>query len=283
MAEPLIRDITDTARWVATYRARETERPDALFRDPYARQLAGSRGDEIARAHSFAEEHQWPFLARTCLFDRFIAQQVKNGAGLVVNLAAGLDTRPYRMDLPASLRWVEIDLPAILDYKEEVLAGAAPKCQLERFRLDLSDAPARRALFDRLGADSGKTLIVSEGLLVYLTEDQVTSLGTDLAAVASFENWVVDLTSPPLLQLMTQQMGDLIAQAGLAYQFGPAEGPEFFRRSGWKAVEVRSMFRTAAELNRLPEHMRPFAAMPDPPEPWKLPMPWSAVCLLGRT
>lgn len=42
------------------------------------------------------------------------------------------------------------------------------------------------------------------------------------------------------------------------------------------------MFRTAAELNRLPEAMRPYAAMPDPPEPWKLPMPWSAVCLLHK-
>jgi methyltransferase (TIGR00027 family) len=282
MTEPLIRDITDTARWVATYRARETERPDAIFRDPYARRLAGSRGDEIARAQPFAEENQWPFIARTYLFDRFTAQEIRSGADLVINLAAGLDARPYRMDLPPSLRWVEIDLPAILAYKEETLAGEHPKCQLERVPLDLSDEPARRALFERLGAGSSKTLVISEGLLVYLTESQVTTLGRDLTAIPSFARWLVDLSSPALLTLMMQQMSELIAQANLSYQFGPADGPAFFLRCGWKAVEVRSMFRTAAELNRLPEAMRPYAAMPDPPEPWKLPMPWSAVCLLHK-
>ena len=57
---------------------------------------------------------------------------MQHGVDLVVNLAAGLDTRPYRMALPPSLRWVEVDLPDILDYKEEILAGAAPACALER-------------------------------------------------------------------------------------------------------------------------------------------------------
>src|SRR4029453_7974410 len=282
MTERLIRDITDTARWVATYRARETEPPDAIFRDPYARRLAGSRGDEIARAQPFAEENQWPFIARTYLFDRFTAQEIRSGADLVINVAAGLDARPYRMDLPASLRWVEIDLPAILAYKEEVLAGEHAKCQLERVPLDLSDEPARRALFERLGAGATKTVVISEGLLVYLTEGQVTTLGRDLAAIPSFARWLVDLSSPALLTLMMQQMSELIAQATLSYQFGPADGPTFFLRCGWKAVEVRSMFRTAAELNRLPEAMRPYAAMPDPPAPWKLPLAWSAVCVLHK-
>ena len=82
---------------------------------------------------------------------------------------------------------------------------------------------------------------------------------------------------------MNEQMGELVRQAGLSYQFGPADGPEFFARCGWKPVQVRSVFRTAAELNRLPAAMKAFAAMPDPPQPWKLPMPWSAVCLLERS
>ena len=171
MTDPLIRDITDTARWVAVYRARESERPDAVFRDPYARRLAGSRGEEIAQAQAFAEENQWPFIARTYLFDHFIEQEVRAGADLIVNLAAGLDARPYRMDLPSSLQWVEVDLPAILAYKEEALASEKPKCRLERVPLDLSDDVKRRLLFDRLGASAKRALVISEGLLVYLTEE----------------------------------------------------------------------------------------------------------------
>jgi len=62
MTEPLIRDISDTARWVAVYRARETERPDAVFRDPFARALAGERGERIAAALPFFEEHAWSIL-----------------------------------------------------------------------------------------------------------------------------------------------------------------------------------------------------------------------------
>ena len=154
MDGPLIRNVSDTALWVAVYRARETERPDAAFRDPFARRLAGERGEAIAASMPFFEKASWSFVARTVLFDRFIEEEVRAGTDLVVNLAAGLDARPYRMDLSPSLRWVEVDLPGILSYKEEVLAGEKPGCALERVALDLSDAPARRALFARLGRDS---------------------------------------------------------------------------------------------------------------------------------
>src|SRR5947209_5000323 len=105
MAEPLIRDISDTARWVAVYRAQETERPDAVFWDPFARALAGERGEKIAQAMPFGEQNAWSFIARTVLFDRLVDKAIAGGADLIVNLAAGLDTRPYRMSLPSSLRW----------------------------------------------------------------------------------------------------------------------------------------------------------------------------------
>src|SRR6516225_9007280 len=136
MTEPesRIRNISDTARWVAVYRARETERTDAVFRDPFARQLAGERGEQIAASMSFAEKNSWPFVARTWLIDHVISSQVKLGTDMVINLAAGLDTRPYRMDLPRSLQWIEVDLPEILAHKETVLRKEKPKCGLERVR-----------------------------------------------------------------------------------------------------------------------------------------------------
>src|SRR5437868_4386245 len=117
-AEPLIRDISDTARWAAIYRARETERSDAVYRDPFARKLAGTRGDEIAASMPFSDKATWSWVTRTYLFDQFINEQVCDGVDMVVNLAAGLDTRPYRLALPAALQWIEIDLPDLLTYKE---------------------------------------------------------------------------------------------------------------------------------------------------------------------
>src|SRR5262245_27011208 len=133
---PLMRGISDTARWVATYRARETDRSDPMFRDPYARRIAGDEGEQIAQAHRFTEQHSWPMIMRTYLFDGFIVDELAAGADVIVNLAAGLDARPYRLTLPNELRWVEVDLPDIIAYKEQVLAGEAPRCQLQRVALD---------------------------------------------------------------------------------------------------------------------------------------------------
>ena len=107
-AEPLIRNISDTALLAAVYRARESERRDALFRDHFARRLAGKRGDQIADSIAFSN-HTWAWVARTYLFDQFIAELCRQGVEMVVNLAAGLDTRPYRMALPAALKWIEVD------------------------------------------------------------------------------------------------------------------------------------------------------------------------------
>src|SRR5439155_18020971 len=101
--EPLVRNISDTALLAAIYRARETERPDPVFRDPFARRLAGERGDQIAKSMPFSERATWAWITRTYAYDEFIKQQVREGVDMVVNLAAGLDARPYRMDLPASL------------------------------------------------------------------------------------------------------------------------------------------------------------------------------------
>src|SRR4029077_2377624 len=111
VSEPLIRNITDTARWVATYRARATERSNALFRDPFATRLGGERGEQIVAATPNVAGSDWPFVIRTYLFDRVITSELARGVDTVVNLAAGLDARPYRMTLPPSLTWIEVDLP----------------------------------------------------------------------------------------------------------------------------------------------------------------------------
>ena len=149
-----IRHISDTALWVAVYRARESERADAVFRDPYASKLAGDRGLQMAAAMPFAERHAWSYVARTWLVDQVIERELLRGTDMVINLAAGLDARPYRMRLPASLRWVEVDLPEMLNYKQEILAEGTPNCTVERVAVDLRDYAGRRALFQRLGNEA---------------------------------------------------------------------------------------------------------------------------------
>jgi methyltransferase (TIGR00027 family) len=278
---PLIRNISDTALWVAVYRARETERPDALFRDPLARRLAGERGEQIARSMQFGERHAWSYVARTWLVDRIVAEQVGQGTDMVVNLAAGLDTRPYRMELPRSLRWIEVDLPGMIDYKEQILSGEKAACELKRVRLDLSNGNARRELFAELGRGATKVLVLSEGLVIYLTRDEVGALARDLAAPASFRNWVVDLVSPGLLRMLQKNLGGPLIAAGSPLKFGPEEGPDFFLPFGWKPAEVRSLLKTAARLKRLSFGMRLAALLPQS-NGRQGARPWGAMCLLTR-
>jgi methyltransferase (TIGR00027 family) len=210
--EPLVRNISDTALLAAIYRARETERTDAVFRDPFARRLAGERGDQIAKSMPFSERATWAWIARTYAYDEFIKQQVREGVDMVVNLAAGLDARPYRINLPAALHWIEVDLPGILDYKEEILRGEKPVCILDRARLDLSDVAARRQFFAALGGTAKNVLIITEGLLIYFSRDEVASLAQDLAAAPRFHHWIIDIASPGLLKMLQKGMGEQIGK-----------------------------------------------------------------------
>lgn len=278
--EPLIRNISDTALWVAVFRARESERPDALFRDPYARKLAGERGEQIAKELQFSQP-EWPYAARTVRFDEMVRSRVEQGTDMVINLAAGLDTRPYRLAVPPSLKWIEVDLPGITEYKEQVLTGEKPRCALERVRLDLADVTARRDLFRELGSRAHKALILSEGLLVYLSREQVLELARDLAAQPSFQDWGIDMGSPGLLQMLQKNLKQL-SDAGSPLKFGPEEGPDFFLPAGWKPVEVYSMLKTAARIKRLPFFMRLLALLPES-NGRQGKRPWGAVVRLTRS
>ena len=263
MAEPLIRNVSDTAIWVSMYRAWESERADAVFRDPFARRLAGKRGEDIMATIKNASKYSWSYTARTFNIDTFVQQEVDGGADMVIDLAAGLDARPYRMRLPSNLQWIEIDLPDLFAYKEQILKGEKPVCRLERIPLDLANPAARRGIFEELGRASRKAVIISEGLIVYLTSEEVCSLAQDLSDQPSFKRWATDLVSPALLRMLQKQLGTPLAQAGSPLKFAPEDGPKFFEKCGWRAIDVRSMLHTAAKLKRLSFLFRLFARFPD--------------------
>ena len=275
-----VSNVSDTARWVAVYRAWESARTDALFRDPYADLLAGERGRAIAALMPRQARNGWPIISRTKLIDDFVRAAIARGCDCVLNLAAGFDTRPYRLELPSSLQWVEADLPALIEEKESLLADAQPRCQLRRIKIDLSDSAARSAMLQDAVGSSAQALVITEGLLVYLDDAQVRALTTELAAQAGIRRWILDLASPGVVEMMRKSMGAHLKNAPM--KFAPANGVAFFEQLGWTVTEVRSIFHAAARLRRLPLLMRLFAALPqpDPRKPGR--SPWSGVVLLGR-
>jgi len=275
MNESPISNVSDTARWVAVYRAWESARPDALFRDRYAGLLAGERGRAIAAIMPRQARNGWPIIARTKLMDDWILAAIKKGCDCVVNLAAGFDTRPYRLELPASLRWIEADFPALIEEKEDLLQDAQPRCRLHRIRIDLADSDARVAMLKDVVGSSVRALVITEGLLIYLKESEVCSLSADLRAQAGIKWWVLDLASPALLEMMRKTMGSRLDNAPL--KFGPANGVAFLESLGWGVMHVRSSLKAASEFRRLPWTLKFFGLLPEQNPRKPNHGPWSAV------
>src|SRR5262249_23153660 len=178
---------------------------------------------------------------------------------------AGLDTRPYRLNLPSSLTWVEADLPGMIEEKERLLGGAKPGCDLKREKVDLVDPDARSAFLKRVASNEKTTLVITEGLLIYLEDDAVRSIGRDLASSPSIHSWIVDILSRSVRWFIRNAMRKQLANAPL--KFAPPDGIAFLEALGWRAREVHSLLKAASRLRRLPLYLRPFALLPDPDPP----------------
>lgn len=244
-----IRNVSDTALWVAIYRAMESERADAIFRDPYARRLGGERGEAIVRQMPNGAAMAWSMIVRTAVMDEIVARCVREGVCTVLNLAAGLDTRPYRMDFPPDLRWIHVDMPDMLDYFRNHMAGEAPKCRLEFVAADLRDGELRRRIFAD-AAREGPVLVITEGLLVYLPPDDVAAIARDLHDVAQARWWLSDLASPMLLAYLEKRWLGRLRDGNAPFLFAPAEGTAWFAPHGWHEAEWRSSWNESLRLKR---------------------------------
>jgi methyltransferase (TIGR00027 family) len=199
--------VGSTAVMVAAARAVETERPDALIRDPYARLLVSNAGagvlweamldpeiaakvealDEDSAAHL---HHMRGYQAvRTHFFDTYFNDAVAAGIRQIVILASGLDSRAYRLDWPAGTTVYELDQPEVLAYKSTTLAdnGVTPSADRREVAIDLrQDWPAalRAAGFDPTQPAAWS----AEGLLGYLppeAQDRLLDTITSLSAPGS--------------------------------------------------------------------------------------------------
>lgn len=217
--------VGSTAVMVAAARAVETERPDALIHDPYARLLVNSAGADVLWEHmldpdvaakiealdadSAAQlEHARSYQAvRTHFFDTYFADAVAAGIRQIVILASGLDSRAYRLDWPAGTTVYEIDQPQVLEFKSTTLAehGATPNAERREVAVDLrQDWPAalRAAGFD----PSAPTAWLAEGLLMYLPAEAQDRLFTQIGELSPAGSRVSAETAPRHAEERRQQM-----------------------------------------------------------------------------
>lgn len=174
----------DSAFWIAAVRARESERPDRLFADPFARELAGRRGFAVMDASERASGGENRFIpVRVRWFDDLTVAAIAAGLRQVVLLGAGLDTRAYRLDMPGDVDWYELDRREVLTGKETVLAGSASRGRRHAVAGDVAGdwlVPLLDAGFNR----GRQTLWLAEGLFFYLTESMIVEMLRGAARVS---------------------------------------------------------------------------------------------------
>lgn len=259
--------VSDTALMVAACRALETARPTGIIKDPFAERLAGPRGMAIAAAFQGLELMCFGVAARTFFLDELITGVIaEQGIATVLSIGCGLDARPWRLDLPSDLRWIEVDFPPMLDYKSSVLAEHAPRCRLERMSADITDPMQRQAV---LSAAPGPALMVTEGLLMYLPAGAVEALATE-APRAGVHYWLIDATSRLFAACIHMNSYQSIENVRAEGHLHGEEIVDVIHRAGWSTLVHRSYARDvaaripAARLQDLMAHLPP---MKEPPPP----------------
>ncbi|HEY1487630.1 MAG TPA: SAM-dependent methyltransferase [Micromonosporaceae bacterium] len=224
-----------SAYWIAASRARESARDDRLFDDPLAARLAGVRGVATMAASERASGGENTFLpVRTRYFDDALLTAIAAGIDQVVLLGAGLDTRPFRLPLPAELTWFEVDRPDIFAAKEPVVTAEAASCRRLTVPTDLSEdwPSALRAAGFRT---ERRTAWVAEGLLFYLEPDAVVALliGTaQLSAAGSL--FLADVMSELVRTLPAMAAYRAYTAAnGLAPPYGHDDPAALLAATGW--------------------------------------------------
>jgi methyltransferase (TIGR00027 family) len=235
--EDSIQHISDTAFWIAGFRAQETERKDAVFKDTLAKKLSGEKGLQMVAETPHSAAMAFAMVARTVAIDRHILSAVSQGIDAVINLGAGLDTRPYRLNLPTQLKWIEVDFTGLVNYKNEKLATDNPVCQLKRIAANLSDDTERRHLLSKLGSEVKKALVITEGVIGYLTNDQAAKLSKDIFSIPSFAFWVQDYAQGKMKN--HRRSKDMVKKMvkHTPIQFRSADPISFFGEHGWRLKE----------------------------------------------
>lgn len=245
-----IQHVSDTAYWIAAYRAIESARRDALFRDPLASILAKERGQTIASRMKNRKAMAWSVAIRTIVIDELVQAALRQGVELVVNLGAGLDTRPYRLPLPESLLWVEVDFGPILEEKENTLRNDKPACRLERRAIDLSNSSARHQLLGELNSLGRKTLVLTEGVVPYLSNEDVGALARDLASQPQFRYWIIDYFSPMFMEMHRKSPTGKVLKENAPFKFSPPDWKSFFSQTGWSANEFHYLVEEGERRGR---------------------------------
>ena len=245
-----LRGVGKTALGVARVRARESQRDDRLFDDPYAQAFVDAApgayphdpqtSEQLAALGplaAFGAAFYAHAVIRTRFYDDYLTAATAAGCGQVVLLAADLDTRAFRLAWPEGLRLFEVDLPEVLAFKETVLGGcgAVPRCHRVTVPADLrGDWPAR---LTATGFDPARPAVwLAEGLLIYLTPGVAEGLLAAVTGLAAPGSRLAFEHNPVGRNTLTARAARVPAmrQYAALWKGGLADAPGWLTSHGWQ-------------------------------------------------
>lgn len=260
--------LASTAYWTAAVRARESAREDRLFNDPWAADLAGSAG--LAWVEERAAENVVAMVLRTRYFDDFLqCVAAEKGVRQIVLVAAGLDTRAYRLRWPEQTQIFELEQAAVLTYKAHILesVGANPTCEHHPIAVDLTtswETALTAAGFD----PQYPSVWLLEGFLFYLSPEnliRVLERAMNLAVTGSFVGFDI-INSLTLTSPLTKAWVEMQANSGAPW-IGTMDDPQaFLAARNWQAT-VTPLGAPPTNYDRWPGPVIP-ATIPGMPHLW---------------
>ena len=261
-------NLNATARWTAAVRARENVRADPLIVDPWAAALAGEEG--LAWIAQRTEASVAPILLRTRYFDGFLQNLVhEKRIRQLILLAAGMDTRAFRLNWPEETLIFELDQSPVLQYKEDILrsTSAMPTCIRKTIEVNLSNAWEKSLLLAGFNPQKPSGWLL-EGFLFYLPNDVITQILDSVNRQAAIGSWMgfdivnsITITHP-----LTKPWVDMQAAEGAPW-LGTMEDPvEFLAARGWVA-SLTQAGQADAHYGRWPFPVLP-TKMPEVPHNW---------------
>jgi methyltransferase (TIGR00027 family) len=251
------RSLPATARLTAAGRAVENRRADRLFEDPLAGALAGEDGFRLMEQWRLpgAPRENPTIGPRTRFYDDLVIDAVTHGVGQVVLISAGMDTRAFRLALPAEVVVFELDLPELFAQKQAILEQeqAEPRCRRVVVAADLAEDDRPQALTAGGFDQAARTVFIVEGLSWYLTEEDNARLLDDLARLAASGSRLgIDIISRDHLDSpASAPLFKLTAALGILWQFGTNDPTGFLAAHGWQA-EVTDLDAFARRIGRWP-------------------------------
>lgn len=240
-ADGKITHVSDTALMVAACRAHESDLEDAFFKDPFAARLAGERGVAILRDLPHANVLRLGMAIRTRFIDELLLHALASyPLATVLSVGCGLDTRPWRLDLSPDLRWIEIDFPDVLDYKDRLMSGERLRCRRERLNVDLNDEAQRNTLYHAAG--SAPALMITEGLLLYLPSATVEAMASEAASHSGIAHWISDITTSEFSKVLGGVADPMkpIRHVQASDALKGEQILEVLQRHGWTTSAMRS-------------------------------------------